>query len=81
MGRLNINIFLGYVKLIGYLTSAANVVLSNPCVGASPRTKISLFLLSICTDELISTPKIMTFFPMLPSVNEIFEREISNPMV
>ena len=32
----------------------------------------------ICLDELISAPKIMTFFPMLPCVNENSERE-SNP--
>ena len=30
-------------------------------------------------DELISASKIMTFFPMLPSVNKNSERE-SNPM-
>ena len=45
----------------------------------SPRIRISLFLLSICTDELISAPKLMTFFPMLPSVNEYSGRE-SIPM-
>ena len=31
--------------------------------------------LSICTDELISTPKIMKFLPTLPSDNENSERE------
>ena len=40
---------------------------------------ISFPLLSTCTDELISAPKIMKFFPMVPSVNENCERE-SNPM-
>ena len=39
-----------------------------------------LFLLSICTDEIILAPKIMTFFPMVPSVNKNSERE-SNPML
>ena len=63
--------------MIGYFASAVNVVLSNPCVGQSPRIKISLFLLSTCTDDLMSTPKIMTFFPMLPSVNENSEQESS----
>ena len=48
------------------------MVSSNPYVGQSPRIKISLFLLSICTDEFISAPK---FFPMLPSVNENSERD------
>ena len=49
------------------------MVSSNLCVGPSPRIQISLFLLSICTAELISAPKIMTFFPALSSVNENFE--------
>ena len=43
------------------------------------RHQKSLFLLSICTEKLISDPKIMTFSPMLPSVNENAERE-SNPV-
>ena len=66
-------------KLIGYLAFAVNVVSSNPCVGYSPRIKIFLFLLSICTNEIISTPKIITFLPMPPSINENSERE-SNTM-
>ena len=45
-----------------------------------PRIKISLFLLSMCIDELTSAPKIMTFFPKLPTSNENFERE-SNTML
>ena len=67
---------IGCVKLIGYFASAVNVVSSNSCVGPLPRIKISFFLLSICTDELISAPKIMKFFPMLPSVNEMLECQI-----
>ena len=67
------------MKLIGYLASVFNVVPSNPCVGPSTRINVSLFLLSKCTDELISTPKVMKSFPMLPSVNKNSERE-SNPM-
>ena len=78
--RLNTNLSFGCVKLIGYMASALNVVLSNLCVCHSPRIKIFLFLLSICTDELISASKIMTVFPMLPSVNENSERD-SNPML
>ena len=77
---LNTNIFLDCVKLIGYFASAVNVVSSNPCVGPSPGIKISLFSLLICTDELISTPNIMTLFPKPPFVNENSERE-SNPML
>ena len=50
------------VKLIEYFFSAFNVVSSNPCVGPLPRIKI-YFLLSKCTEELISTPKIMQFLP------------------
>ena len=30
-----------------------------------------LFLGSVCTDDRVSAPKIMTIFPMLPSVNAI----------
>ena len=60
---------------MGYIAYAVNLVSSNPRVGPSPRIKISFPLLSICTDELISPPKIMTIFPNLPSVNENSERE------
>ena len=77
--RLNTNGFPDSVKLIEYLTSTVIVALSKPCVGPSPRTKIFLFLLSICTEELLSTPKIITFPPSLPSFHENFERQ-SNPM-
>ena len=65
--------------MIGYLASAVNVVSFNPCFGPSPKIKIFLFLLSICAIELMSAPKIMTFLPLLPSVNENSERE-SNTM-
>ena len=41
--------------------------------------KISFPLLSICTDELISTPKMITFLPTLPSGKEYSPQE-SNPM-
>ena len=51
----------------------------NPCVDLSPRNKISLFLLSTCTDQLISTPKIITFLPILTSIIENSEQE-SNPL-
>ena len=34
-----------------------------------------LFLLSICTDEFISAPKMITLFPTLSFVNEDSERE------
>ena len=47
-----------------YSVSGVNVVLSNPCVGPLPRFKIYLFLLSICTDELMSTPKLIASLPM-----------------
>ena len=67
---------IGCVKLTGYFALTANVVSSNSCVGSLPRVKISFFLLSICTDELISAPKIMKFFPMPPSVNEMLECQI-----
>ena len=69
----------GCVKLIQYWVSTVDVVLLNPSVGLLPRIKISFPLLSICTDEFISAPKIITFLPMLPSGNENSERE-SNHM-
>ena len=47
--------------------------------GSLPRIKIFFFLLSTCTNEIISTPKIMTFLPTLTSGNEISEHE-SNPI-
>ena len=50
-------------KLIEYSVSALNVVHFNLCVGPLPRIKISFALLSICTDELVSTPKITIFLP------------------
>ena len=58
--------------------SAVNVVPSNACVEPSLRIRISFFLLSICTEELISTPKIMQFLPNpLPTENFPF---LSNAM-
>ena len=66
-------------KLIEYRASTTKVVSSNPCVRPFPRIKVSFFLLSICLEELISTPKIVTFLITLPSVNESFELE-SNPI-
>ena len=50
------------VKLIEYSFFAVSVVSSNPYVDPFPRIKISFFLLSTCTEELISAPKIITFF-------------------
>ena len=41
-------------------------------------TKIFLFLPSICTKELLSTPKIMSFFPCFHQSNS--EREV-NPLM
>ena len=64
---------------IEYFVSAVNVVSSKPCIAPLPRIKIFYLLLSISTDELILTSKIMTFLPMLKSGNENSERE-SNPI-
>ena len=52
---------------------------SNRCVWPVSRIEISFILLSICKDELISAPKLMTFLPTLPSDNENYNRE-SNPI-
>ena len=62
-------------KLVESLAPAVNAVSSNPCFGPISRIKISFSLLLICTDELISTPKIMTFLPTFPSDNENSEQE------
>ena len=48
------------LKLIEYIFSAVSVC-SNPCLGPLPRIKIPFVLLSIFVDELLSTPKIITF--------------------
>ena len=62
-----------------YLASPVNALSFNPCVGPILSFKLSFPLLLICTDELMSTPKIMTFLPTLPSGNENSERE-SDPI-
>ena len=59
------------LKFIAYNFSAVNVVLPNHCNGPLSKIKISLFLLSICADELISALNIMALLPNpLPSDNE-----------
>ena len=63
-----------------YWASAINAVLSYLCIGPKARITITFLLLSICTDEFISTPKIMTFLPTLPSGTENSQRE-SNPIL
>ena len=73
------NLFPACVKLIAYLASVVIVVSSKPCVRPSPRAKICLSLLSTCTDEFISAPKITMFLPQLPSGYENYERS-SNPI-
>ena len=67
------------VKLIEYLTSAVIVLLCNPSVGPSPRTKIYFFLWSVSVDELFSTAKIITFLPKSKFESKKIERE-SNPI-
>ena len=52
--------------------------LASNVLGPSTNIKISLFLLSIYTDELMSTRKVITLLSILPTVNENPERE-SNP--
>ena len=64
-------------KLIEYLASAVILVSSNPCVGPSTRTKIYFFLLSICTEKLLLTPK--TFLSQSKPRNKKGEQE-SNPI-
>ena len=57
--------FVYFVKLTEYIFSVVSVC-SNPCVGPLPRIKIYFFLLPICVDELISTPKVTTFLAVPP---------------
>ena len=68
------NHFCNLEKLIEYSASAVIFVSSNLCVEPLPRTEISFLLLSIWTDELLSTPKITALLPNqsleLKKVNE-----------
>ena len=66
------------VKLIEYIFSAISIC-SSPSVGPIPRTYIFFFLLSIWTEELISTPKINIFLPNPPLGNEKLPL-LSNPV-
>ena len=52
------------------LASTVTVVSSNGSAGPSPRNKISVFVLSLCTDKLLPTPKMITFLPHSPTRNE-----------
>ena len=79
MCQTRTNCFFDSVKLMGYFVSAVIVELSKPCVGPSPRTQMFLFLRSICSKELLSNPKKMTYFALLTSDHYGFEHE-SNPM-
>ena len=75
--KLKQNFLKCLVKLMEYNFSAANVC-SNPCVGLLPRIKMSFFLLSINEDELISTPEIITFFPISSPIEK--NAFLSNPI-
>ena len=61
-----------------YIFSAVKVC-SNPCVGPFPRTNKSFFLLSMCAEKLISTPKINTFWSNPPPGNKKLDL-LSNPI-
>ena len=76
--RVKQNFLFDLGKLIEYSASVFNVVLSNPYVGPLPRIKITFFSLSICTDDLISTPKIMAFAQ--PKFGSEKNERISNPL-
>ena len=66
-------------KLIEYIASNINGVSTNPCVVQSLRINISFFLLTTCNDELIWTPKVITFLPQSKFGSEKSKRE-SNPI-
>ena len=75
--RLKQIFFLDFLVLTGYLASTIIVVPSNLSPGPSPRTRIFLFPLSVCLDELLSTPKITKFLPHSPISNENCERALN----
>ena len=77
--RFKYTFFFDAVKLIEYLASTVIVVLSNPCVGPSPKTKIYFSLLSVCVDELFSTPKVITLLPKSNFENKKCDGEL-NPI-
>ena len=54
---------------------AVIVVLSNPCVGSSPRANIYFFLLSVYNAELKSIPKIISLIPQSKPGYEKGEQE------
>ena len=66
------------MKLIEYIFFALSAC-SNPYVGPLPKIKIYFFLLSVFVDELMSTPKIITFLPILVPGNEKLPC-LSNPV-
>ena len=65
MGSVKQNFLLFSAKLIEYIFSELSLC-SNPGAGPLPRIKISFFVFSTFIDELISTPKNITFLPVPP---------------
>ena len=55
------------------------MVSSNHCVGPSPRIKMSFFLLSICTDELIPASKIMKHIYHAYLSRSVFLANLASP--
>ena len=54
---------------------------SNPCAGLPPGIKISFFLLSKWTHELISTPNIITFYQSYYNFFSKIQFQVSNSML
>ena len=73
------NFFFVSVKLIEYIFSAVNECSPNPCVGPTPEINMLFPLLSICAEEFISAPKIITFWPNPQPGNEKLHF-LSNPI-
>ena len=75
--RLKQNFLPDIEKLIEYFASTVIVLSFYLRVGPSPRTNMYFFLLSICIDELLSTPKITTFLPQSKLGSEKSEQELN----
>ena len=76
---ININTILFFNIILIFYNNFYIAILSNSPVGSFPRTTISFFLLSTCTDELLFTAKLTFLTNQVPFDNGKVELE-SNPI-